>query len=55
MSVMIPIHPDQKEREDSDADGHWQTAPSHCDVEEDDVKDDWAENHQAEHRKEVEQ
>src|SRR5262245_3223989 len=55
MPVMLPIHPDQKEREDSDADGHWQTALGHRYVEEDDVKDDWAENDQAEHWEEVEQ
>jgi hypothetical protein len=47
MSVMIPVHPDQEEREDSDADGHWQTARGHRQVKEDDVKDDWAENDQA--------
>jgi hypothetical protein len=55
MSVMIPIHPDQKERENRDADGHWQTAFGHCDVEKHNIKDDWAEDDQAEHREEIEQ
>jgi len=52
---MIPINPDQKKCEDSDADGHWQTGPGHRDVEEDDVKDDRAEDDQAEDRDEVQQ